>query len=56
MCEVLREGVVLSSYSKRVNMIFESSSITPSIEKVIGDEYLSRYMSEFLAIKKPSYI
>ena len=56
MCEVLREGVVLSSYSKRVNMIFENSSITPSIEKVIGDEYLSRYMSEFLTVKKPSYI
>lgn len=56
MCEILREGVVMSSHSKRINAIFENSSATPNIEKVIGDKYLSRYMSEFLTVKKPSYI
>ena len=56
MCEILREGVIMSTRSKRINMIFENSSKTLSVEKVIGDKYLSRYMSEFLTVKKPSYL
>ena len=56
MCEILREGVIMSTCSKRINMIFENSSKTLSVEKVIGDKYLSRYMSEFLTVKKPSYL